>query len=366
MWRMRRFVADAGIKFRITIKYLYKTFNSNLKIMETEYQYFAFISYKREDEKWAKWLQKKLENYKLPAVIRKEKPKLPLFIRPIFRDKTDLKGGGKLINKIKDELHASRHLIVICSPNSVQSDWINEEIQDFIENKRINDIIPFIIKGKPKSPNLREECFPKVLRTLPKEEELLGIDINEAGKEHAFIKLISQMLDIRFDELWQRHKRQTRIKRIWTNTILSLILLLGILYYDYSRIKYEYFADYVDTYGIPSGIISLDKDAVEHRAKSYRMEYKRIPLGESGFYTWRLQKVVHINSSGTPIPITNMEYNDRSPIQVYIYSNGYLTEVIHQDEFEKKLIRYNLKDDLNRNQACLVDFEKKEKHQGNA
>ena len=30
-------------------------------------KYFAFISYKREDEEWAKWLQHKLEHYKSPA-----------------------------------------------------------------------------------------------------------------------------------------------------------------------------------------------------------------------------------------------------------------------------------------------------------
>ena len=40
--------------------------------METGFEYYAFISYKREDEKWAKWLQKKLEGYKLPTIIRKE------------------------------------------------------------------------------------------------------------------------------------------------------------------------------------------------------------------------------------------------------------------------------------------------------
>lgn len=36
--------------------------------MERQYKNYAFISYKREDEKWAKWLQRKLENYKLPSV----------------------------------------------------------------------------------------------------------------------------------------------------------------------------------------------------------------------------------------------------------------------------------------------------------
>jgi len=58
--------------------------------METGYEYHAFISYKREDEKWAKWLQNKLERYRLPSAIRKEIPRLPKTLRPVFRDKTDL------------------------------------------------------------------------------------------------------------------------------------------------------------------------------------------------------------------------------------------------------------------------------------
>ena len=32
------------------------------------YDNYAFISYKREDEKWAEWLQRKLEGYKLPTM----------------------------------------------------------------------------------------------------------------------------------------------------------------------------------------------------------------------------------------------------------------------------------------------------------
>ena len=40
----------------------------------------AFISYKREDEEWAKWLQKKLEHDKLPTEIRKQNPDLELKI----------------------------------------------------------------------------------------------------------------------------------------------------------------------------------------------------------------------------------------------------------------------------------------------
>lgn len=34
--------------------------------MELNFAYIAFISYKREDKKWAQWLHRKLEHYKLP------------------------------------------------------------------------------------------------------------------------------------------------------------------------------------------------------------------------------------------------------------------------------------------------------------
>ena len=45
-----------------------------------QYTNIAFISYKREDEKWAKWLQEKLEHYKLPKEILKQNPDLELKI----------------------------------------------------------------------------------------------------------------------------------------------------------------------------------------------------------------------------------------------------------------------------------------------
>lgn len=56
-----------------------------------QYEYFAFISYKREEEKWTKWLQKKLEYYKFPSSVRKGNSNLPNKIGSIFMDKTDLK-----------------------------------------------------------------------------------------------------------------------------------------------------------------------------------------------------------------------------------------------------------------------------------
>ena len=40
-------------------------------------KYFAFISYQRQDEEWAEWLQHRLEHYHLPANIVANHPELP-------------------------------------------------------------------------------------------------------------------------------------------------------------------------------------------------------------------------------------------------------------------------------------------------
>lgn len=188
------------------------------------YEYFAFISYKREDEKWAKWLQKKLESYSLPTALRKQDPTLPNKIGPVFRDQSEL-SGGNLKAEIEKGLNSSKFLIVICSPRSAKSPWVSKEVQHFIDNRRAEFIIPFIIGGIPNATDPDDECFPEGLRQLKGENELLGININEMGRDAAAIKVIARMFDLRFDVLWQRHKRSRHLR----NLILAIILILIVM-----------------------------------------------------------------------------------------------------------------------------------------
>ena len=170
-------------------------------------EYFAFISYKREDEKWARWLQHKLEHYRLPVKIKKENPSLPNSIRPVFKDTSEL-AAGVLVDEINDALKKSKFLIVICSPRAAQSEWVEKEVQTFINSGRKNNIIPFIISGTPFSKEPDEECFPSALINLKPEEELIGINVNETGRDPAFVKVVAHMLGLKFDSLWQRHERE--------------------------------------------------------------------------------------------------------------------------------------------------------------
>lgn len=164
--------------------------------------YLAFISYKHEDKKYAKWLQQKLESFRLPLYLQEQRPDLPDYPRPIFRDETDLE-LGLLSENIHRALDHSRYLIVICSPRVVKSQYVQDEIRYFKKKYGHKRIIPFIIDGIPFSKNPDNECFPDEIKKIP---ELLAANINELGQDYAAIKIIARMLDLQVDELWQRYR----------------------------------------------------------------------------------------------------------------------------------------------------------------
>jgi len=196
--------------------------------MQSNYKYYAFISYHRKDKKWAQWLQKQLEHYKLPVNISKQHPNIPKSLKPIFRDTTDL-NGARLQESLLQALASSKYLIVICSPTSSKSRWVNSESRYFIENNREDFIIPFIVDGQPFSNDISSECFPECVRQLRGERELLGINVNDNGREAAVVRVISRMIGLNFDALWQRYNREQRIRRNIRMLLLSVITVLAIV-----------------------------------------------------------------------------------------------------------------------------------------
>ena len=343
-----------------------KEFVSNGLDTKGLYTYYAFISYQRKDEKWAKWLQRKLENYKLPVANAKDAAdKKSKYIRPVFRDKTDLT-AGPLPDALKEALQQSRYLIVICSPNAVESPWVNEEIETFTKAGRTEYVIPFIVDGEPYSKDGAKECFPDAIKDIPKDKEPLGVNIHENGKERAFIRTVAYMLNVKFDELWNRFERHRRKMRNITIACLTFLVLVALGIYDYTRTKVEYYADWVDCNGVAQGVIPLTDEQYSHRYASYKFEYTRVSFGEKGFYSWRLNKVSLVNSKGVVSSYTPDNHAFFYPIQEYKYTDGYVTEIINRDTYNRVVMRYTIKDDYDHKVACLVDMEGKEKHQGSA
>lgn len=192
-------------------------------MIDGKFEYYAFISYNREDEKWASWLQHKLEHYKLPSNLN-GRAGLPKEIRPVFKDTTEL-NPGNLPQQIQEALDRSKFLVVVCSPSSARSEWVNKEVDEFLSLGRDANIIPFIVNGTPFSSEPSDECFPKAIRQMPPNQEILGTNINEMGRVAAMVKVVARMTDLKFDMLWQRYERYKRKKRNVVLTILSAFLI---------------------------------------------------------------------------------------------------------------------------------------------
>lgn len=169
--------------------------------MNTNKEYFAFISYKSEDVEWATWLQHELEHYHLPTSFN-GRTDVPQELRPVFRDIDEL-SAGNLPEQIRQALANSQNLIVICSPQAAESPWVNQEVETFIALGRTGRIFPFIVEG-----NSPSEFFPPALRDLPKDEERLGGDVSKKGRDAAFVKVIAGMLGVGFDSLWNRYEKE--------------------------------------------------------------------------------------------------------------------------------------------------------------
>src|SRR3954471_23301941 len=94
-------------------------------------RYFAFISYSHRDEAWAQWLHKALETYRVPSRLVGQTTSsgvIPRRLLPIFRDRDELASATDLGRTVNAALAQSKNLIVICSPASAQSRWVNEEV----------------------------------------------------------------------------------------------------------------------------------------------------------------------------------------------------------------------------------------------
>ena len=73
--------------------------------MEQDKEYYAFISYKREDKKEAKRLQHALEYYRLSNHLGQENPRLPEYVRIVFCDMTGFNRiSGELLELINVDM----------------------------------------------------------------------------------------------------------------------------------------------------------------------------------------------------------------------------------------------------------------------
>lgn len=209
-------------------------------------RYDAFISYSHVEDnaEIAEALHKKLERYRIPSQIQKITGKKK--IERVFRDKEELPLSANLTENIYTALDNSEYLIVLCSPESRASQWVQREIEYFAGVHGKERIFAVLIKGEP------EEVFPPILceKTEIKTDingqsyiitepvEPLAADVRGYSKKERlkkldaeFLRLIAGILQCPYDELKQRHQEYRMKIAI---TAMSAVMFLGIAFGMYS------------------------------------------------------------------------------------------------------------------------------------
>jgi tetratricopeptide (TPR) repeat protein len=211
------------------------------------HRYKAFISYSHADEKWAAWLHKALETYRVPKHLVGTRTRLGLVperVAPVFRDRDELASSTDLGSDLREALSQSATQIVICSRSSAQSHWVNEEILAYKRLGRSDRIFCLIVDGEPYSSSRpgqeSEECFAPALHYLmgddgeltntPAEPIAADARPGKDGRNNARMKLLAGILGVGFDALRQREmqRRQRRMAIVASLSTVGMLVAIGL------------------------------------------------------------------------------------------------------------------------------------------
>jgi tetratricopeptide (TPR) repeat protein len=197
------------------------------------FRYWAFISYSHQDKAWGRWLHRALETYRVPSRLVGQPiaaGTIPPRLSPVFRDRDELPTATDLDRTVAEALRKSWCLIVICSPASAQSRWVNEEVREFQKLGRAERIHCLIVGD---AADTAVPCFPPALRERPwhgdAPGEPIAADVRRSGdgKAGARLKLVAGILGVSFDKLVQRDQQRSylRMAAIAAGAVFAFVVL---------------------------------------------------------------------------------------------------------------------------------------------
>lgn len=212
------------------------------------FRYKAFVSYSWSDAKWGKWLHHAIETYRTPKALVGNDGRhgpVPPRLHPVFKDREEEAAGASIGNAVEEALANSEFLIVVCSPNSAKSQWVDHEIAWFKTHRNPANILALIVGGEPGATHMPgredEECFPKALTHLVNadmevtdeaQHAPLAADARDTGdgKRGAKLKIAAALLGVGLDELVRRDdRRRARLRIAATATSVSIAAVMSVL-----------------------------------------------------------------------------------------------------------------------------------------
>lgn len=197
--------------------------------------YNAFISYRHhpDDIRVAAEIHKGLERFKVPKAIKKRSAPMRL-----FRDKEELPITSHLTDDIGLALENSDFLVVICSPHTKESVWVQREIETFLKTHSRDKILTVLAAGEP------YDVIPEILlhedvvdpltgQIVRREIEPLSCDWRMKKRKairEELPRLAAPLLGCAYDELRQR-QRQYRMRRTIAFFSAALVAAVSLMIY---------------------------------------------------------------------------------------------------------------------------------------
>ncbi len=146
---------------------------------------------------------------------------------------------------------------------------------------------------------------------------------------------------------WKKPSHKKTIAIVAT-AVASVLLCLGLFFWDYNRTKTQYYKDYVEVWGVPKGIGRVNTWNAKHMHRLYRFESKQ----------GKVRRVSHVNSLGAIIPDSESERNERPINQdIYYTSEGKVSRIKVRDNNGKVLFVKAFNENLS-----TMSFQYDDKH----
>ena len=199
----------------------------------SDYKYWAFVSYSHTDSAWGEWLHRGLETYPFPrsmvGLSTMREHGVPSRFYPVFLDRKELPTSGSLGDMINKALLESRYLIVLGTPRSAQSRWVNQEVLEFQRLGRCDRIVCVILEGEPHADMPERECLPPALRDEQASSATL-LDARGLRREAVLLRLLAVLSGVGEERLHAAGvKRKRERTAITLAASLALVAVMGTL-----------------------------------------------------------------------------------------------------------------------------------------
>ncbi len=195
----------------------------------------AFVSYSRQDVELATRLQTELGRLTKPWYRRRA--------LHVFRDQTSLSAGARLWSPIERALAGSGSFILVASPAAAASPWVARELEWWLANRSVDDLILVVASGDlvwssetESFDPTRSDCLPSAATSCFSEEPH-WVDVRPLAPEFDRDRLLPYVASVmaavtgkaKEDLLSEDLHQHRRVKRLAIGVAVVFCLLSALL-----------------------------------------------------------------------------------------------------------------------------------------